>query len=72
MKEAKAHSKATLIHINSDPLLYSPSGESWWDVPIPSVSTLDSTKAAYESYSKAVKAQKPLLGKGSTERRQGK
>ena len=68
VKQAKAHPKATLIHINSDPLLYSPSGESWWDVPIPSVSTLDSTKAAYENYSKAIKAQKPLIGKGSIER----
>jgi len=72
VKAAKAHPKATLIHINSDPLLYSPSGESWWDVPIPAISTLDSTKAAYESYSKAVKAQKPLLGKGSIERPQAK
>jgi 3D-(3,5/4)-trihydroxycyclohexane-1,2-dione acylhydrolase (decyclizing) len=68
VKQAKAHPKATLIHINSDPLIYSPSGESWWDVPIPSVSTLDSTKAAYENYSKAIKAQKPLIGKGSIER----
>jgi 3D-(3,5/4)-trihydroxycyclohexane-1,2-dione acylhydrolase (decyclizing) len=72
VKQAKAHSKATLIHINSDPLLYSPSGESWWDVPIPSVSTLDSTKAAYESYSKAIKAQRPLLGKGAIERPRAK
>lgn len=27
VKEAKASKKATLIHINSDPLLYSPNGE---------------------------------------------
>ena len=68
VKAAKAHPKATLIHINSDPLLYSPSGESWWDVPIPSVSTLASTQAAYGSYIEGLKAQKPLLGKGSVER----
>jgi 3D-(3,5/4)-trihydroxycyclohexane-1,2-dione acylhydrolase (decyclizing) len=72
VKAAKAHPKATLIHINSDPLLYSPSGESWWDVPIPSVSTLASTQAAYESYSEGLKAQKPLLGKGSVERPRAK
>jgi 3D-(3,5/4)-trihydroxycyclohexane-1,2-dione acylhydrolase (decyclizing) len=68
VKAAKAHPKATLIHINSDPLIYSPSGESWWDVPIPAVSTLESTQKAYDAYKEAVKAQKPLLGKGSIER----
>jgi 3D-(3,5/4)-trihydroxycyclohexane-1,2-dione acylhydrolase (decyclizing) len=64
MKVAKAHPTATLIHINSDPLLYAPGGEAWWEVPIPDVSTLESTKKAYENYKEARKVQKKYLGKG--------
>lgn len=65
---AKASHSATLIHIQSDPLLYSPGNESWWDVPIAQVSTLSSTQSAYKQYQENVKAQKPLLGKGAIER----
>ena len=31
---------ATLIHIRSDPFLYGPDGEGWWDVPVAQVSEL--------------------------------
>ncbi len=65
---AKAASIATLIHINSDPHLYSPNGEGWWDVPVPSISTLDSTRDAYEQYQAGLKMQRPLLGNGVTDR----
>ncbi len=68
VKVAKATSTATLIHINSDPLLYSPDGEGWWDVPVPSISTLDSTRDAYEQYQAGLKMQRPLLGNGVTDR----
>ena len=68
VKAAKAHPKATLIHINNDPLLYAPDGEGWWDVPITSVSKLESTKQAYAGYKEAIKKQKKYLGKGSSER----
>jgi 3D-(3,5/4)-trihydroxycyclohexane-1,2-dione acylhydrolase (decyclizing) len=68
IKDAKASGKATLIHINSDPLLYSPDGEGWWDVPIAQISTLKSTQDAYSSYKEEIKKQRPLLGRGKTER----
>ena len=64
VKKAKASKTATLIHINSDPLLYSPSGEGWWDVPIAPISTLKSTQDAYAKYSVDIKKQRPLLGNG--------
>lgn len=64
VKTAKASSKATLIHINSDPLIYSPGGEGWWDVPIAPISTLKSTQDAYSDYAIAIKKQRPLLGNG--------
>lgn len=64
VKKAKSSDKATLIHINSDPLLYSPGGEGWWDVPIAPISTLKSTQDAYAQYSEDIKKQRPLLGNG--------
>lgn len=69
VKKAKASDRATLIHINSNPLLYAPDGEGWWDVPVAAVSTLESTKKARAAYEKSVANQKPLLGKGVAERK---
>ena len=68
VKRAKASDRATLIHINSNPLLYAPDGEGWWDVPVAEVSTLESTQKARAAYDRAVANQKPLLGKGAVER----
>lgn len=66
---AKAHiGGPVLIHINSDPLIYAPDGEGWWDVPISPVSTLASTQDAYAQYVTAKTKQKSLLGKGAAER----
>jgi len=62
MAEAKASETSTLIHINSDPLLYAPDGGGWWDVPVAAVSTLPSTQRAYEDYLVQQAKQKPLLG----------
>ena len=62
MATAKAADRTTLIHITSDPLLYAPSGEGWWDVPVPGVSELPSTQRAFEEYTRQHAAQKPLLG----------
>lgn len=59
---AKASDRATFIHINSDPLIYAPDGAGWWDVPVPQVSTLESTQRARAEYEEQVAAQKPLLG----------
>lgn len=67
---AKAHKGGpVLIHINSDPLIYAPDGEGWWDVPVTGVSELQSTKDAYAAYEVAKRKQKPLLGNGSIERK---
>jgi 3D-(3,5/4)-trihydroxycyclohexane-1,2-dione acylhydrolase (decyclizing) len=59
---AKARSTATLIHITSDPLVYAPDGEGWWDVPVAEVSELESTRTAYGEYLEQRKRQRPLLG----------
>ncbi|MGF6824114.1 3D-(3,5/4)-trihydroxycyclohexane-1,2-dione acylhydrolase (decyclizing) [Microbacterium sp. ZKA21] len=59
---AKASEKATFIHIESDPLLYAPDGEGWWDVPVPEMSSLESTTRARAAYESERLAQRPLLG----------
>jgi 3D-(3,5/4)-trihydroxycyclohexane-1,2-dione acylhydrolase (decyclizing) len=66
--KAKAFDGPTLIHINSNPLLYAPDGEGWWDVPVAATSTLASTQKARADYEQALKKQKTLLGRGAVER----
>ena len=59
---AKASATATLIHINSDPLLFSPDTEGWWDVPVAEVSALDSTTQARADYVVRQQNQRSYLG----------
>jgi 3D-(3,5/4)-trihydroxycyclohexane-1,2-dione acylhydrolase (decyclizing) len=59
---AKLKDAATVIHINSDPLVYAPDGEGWWDVPVAEVSTVQSTERARKDYVEQRQRQKPLLG----------
>jgi len=68
VKTAKASSKTTLIHIQSDPLIYSPNGEGWWDVPIAQISNVKSTQDALAQYQVNIKKQRKLLGRGAKER----
>ncbi len=62
LRQAKANDHTTLVHINSDPLVYAPEGDGWWDVPVAQTSTLPSTQAARAEYEQQVAAQRPLLG----------
>ncbi len=62
LKRAKASEFATLIHIESNPLIYAPDGQGWWDVPIAGVATLASTNAARVAYEQQLVHQRPLLG----------
>jgi 3D-(3,5/4)-trihydroxycyclohexane-1,2-dione acylhydrolase (decyclizing) len=61
-KAAPADSGPILIHIESDPLIDAPDSESWWDVPVSAESDLDSTRAAYATYTEHKARQRPLLG----------
>jgi 3D-(3,5/4)-trihydroxycyclohexane-1,2-dione acylhydrolase (decyclizing) len=58
---AKSLDGPTLIHINSDPMLFAPKTETWWDVPIAEVSTLKSTQKAFINYQEQKQRQRPLL-----------
>ncbi|MFU8947424.1 3D-(3,5/4)-trihydroxycyclohexane-1,2-dione acylhydrolase (decyclizing) [Mycetocola zhadangensis] len=62
VRQAKASSTSTVIHVQSDPLVYGPDGLGWWDVPVAEVSELDSTRAARSEYEAQRAQQRPLLG----------
>ena len=34
VKVAKANEHTTVIHVETDPLIYAPDSQSWWDVPV--------------------------------------
>lgn len=61
IEAAKARKRTTVIHVETDPLVGSPDSESWWDVPVSATSTLESTRAAYATYEKWKKIQRPFL-----------
>jgi 3D-(3,5/4)-trihydroxycyclohexane-1,2-dione acylhydrolase (decyclizing) len=61
VKVAKANDRTTVIHVETDPLIYAPDSESWWDVPVSQTSALESTRNAYETYADWKKIQRPLI-----------
>ncbi|MDZ4265408.1 MAG: 3D-(3,5/4)-trihydroxycyclohexane-1,2-dione acylhydrolase (decyclizing) [Mycobacterium sp.] len=61
VKVAKAGDRTTVIHVETDPLIYAPDSHSWWDVPVSQVSTLASTQEAYQRYADWKKVQRPLI-----------
>ncbi len=62
VRTAKASTRTTVIHLNSDPLIYGPDGEGWWDVPVAAVSTAPETQRARAEYVEQLTRQRPLLG----------
>ena len=47
---AKASDRATVIHVQTDPLTPAPDSPAWWDVPVAEVSAIDSTLTARVTY----------------------
>ncbi len=62
VRQAKVNDHTTLVHVHSDPLVYAPEGNGWWDVPVAQTSTLPSTRQARAEYEQQVASQRPLLG----------
>ncbi|HEX6195569.1 MAG TPA: 3D-(3,5/4)-trihydroxycyclohexane-1,2-dione acylhydrolase (decyclizing) [Jiangellaceae bacterium] len=50
-----------LIHVETDPLVPAPDGESWWDVPVAEVAELDTTLAARKTYAEHKITQRHYL-----------
>ncbi len=65
LREALASTRSlsgpVLIAIETDPLVEAPSSESWWDVPVAEVSSLESTAAARVAYEAAKQQQRAYL-----------
>jgi 3D-(3,5/4)-trihydroxycyclohexane-1,2-dione acylhydrolase (decyclizing) len=59
--QAKANTRTTVVHVETDLFGPNPPGSAWWDVPVSEVSELESTRKAYETYSATKKAQKHYL-----------
>ncbi|MGH3384403.1 MAG: 3D-(3,5/4)-trihydroxycyclohexane-1,2-dione acylhydrolase (decyclizing) [Nocardioidaceae bacterium] len=62
LAKAKQHTGGpVLVHIETDPLVPAPDSESWWDVPVAEVSTLDTTTEARRTYDTRKTEQRPYL-----------
>jgi 3D-(3,5/4)-trihydroxycyclohexane-1,2-dione acylhydrolase (decyclizing) len=59
--KARAADRTTLVYIETDPVAGTPSSDAWWDVPVPEVATLASTRDARAGYEKAKQRQRPYL-----------
>lgn len=62
--EAKAWPQGggpVVIHVETDPFVFAPDSDSWWDVPVSQVSDLASTKAAYHTYTDHKSTQRQFL-----------
>ena len=60
LEKAREHQDGpVMVHVETDPLVPSPDSESWWDVPVSEVSTLDTTTDARRRYEEH-KAQQRL------------
>lgn len=59
--KAKASTRTTVIHVETDPLVPAPDSPAWWDVPVAEVSVLDSTQQARRVYEDHKSRQRPYL-----------
>jgi 3D-(3,5/4)-trihydroxycyclohexane-1,2-dione acylhydrolase (decyclizing) len=50
VRKAKAATRTTVIHIETDPLIPAPDSPAWWDVPVAETSSLRSTQDARAGY----------------------
>jgi 3D-(3,5/4)-trihydroxycyclohexane-1,2-dione acylhydrolase (decyclizing) len=61
LREAKQASRTTVIGIEVDRYEGVPTYESWWDVPVSEVSTVDAVKTAREGYESSKKEERRYL-----------
>jgi 3D-(3,5/4)-trihydroxycyclohexane-1,2-dione acylhydrolase (decyclizing) len=61
IKAAKAAEDPVVIYVETDPLIGAPDSESWWDVPVSAVSSLESTQSARRTYDEHKATQKLFL-----------
>ena len=54
LQEARAHSRTTVLVIDTDPAASTLAGGCFWDVPVPQVSARAPVRAAHEQYQRAL------------------
>lgn len=59
--QAKAATRTTVVHVETDPFAPGPPSSAWWDVPVSQVSELDTTGKAYAGYLEAKRNQRHYL-----------
>jgi 3D-(3,5/4)-trihydroxycyclohexane-1,2-dione acylhydrolase (decyclizing) len=61
LRTARASSRTTVVHVETDPLIGAPSSEAWWDVPVAETSELESTRTARVEYEREKATQHTWL-----------
>ncbi|MGH8868152.1 MAG: 3D-(3,5/4)-trihydroxycyclohexane-1,2-dione acylhydrolase (decyclizing) [Actinomycetes bacterium] len=61
LEQARASSRTTVVHVDTDPYAGAPDSEAWWDVPVAQTSTLDEVTDARAAYETAKRTQRPYL-----------
>jgi 3D-(3,5/4)-trihydroxycyclohexane-1,2-dione acylhydrolase (decyclizing) len=65
--KAKASTRTTVIHVETDPLVPAPDSPAWWDVPVSEVSVLASTRQARQAYEQNKSRQRTYLTPASAQ-----
>ncbi|NYE45222.1 3D-(3,5/4)-trihydroxycyclohexane-1,2-dione acylhydrolase (decyclizing) [Spinactinospora alkalitolerans] len=61
VEKAKAATRTTVVHVETDPHAPGPPSHAWWDVPVSEVSELDGTRAARTAYADSKRSQRHYL-----------
>ncbi|MDX2547591.1 3D-(3,5/4)-trihydroxycyclohexane-1,2-dione acylhydrolase (decyclizing) [Streptomyces sp. WI04-05B] len=61
MEKARAATRTTVVHVETDLYGPNPPGHGWWDVPVAQTSALDTTRAAYQTYAAHKPGQRHYL-----------
>ncbi|MDT0479351.1 3D-(3,5/4)-trihydroxycyclohexane-1,2-dione acylhydrolase (decyclizing) [Streptomyces doebereineriae] len=61
MEKAKAATRTTVVHVETDLYGPNPPGHGWWDVPVSQTSALDTTRTAYATYAARKQTQRHYL-----------
>jgi 3D-(3,5/4)-trihydroxycyclohexane-1,2-dione acylhydrolase (decyclizing) len=61
LRRARAASRTTVVHVETDPLVSAPDSEAWWDVPVAEVSARRPVRQARADYDKDKQHQRPYL-----------
>jgi 3D-(3,5/4)-trihydroxycyclohexane-1,2-dione acylhydrolase (decyclizing) len=61
LSAARASTRTTAVHIETDMFAPVPSSQSWWDVPVSEVAQLESTQRARRTYDQHKSEQRPFL-----------